>query len=514
MSGSSLDAARRERDLAALAGGLTVDLLVVGGGVTGTGVALDAASRGLTVALVERADLASGTSRWSSKLVHGGLRYLASGDIGLAYASARERGLLMRTTAPHLVRALPMVVPAGPALSAGGAARLRAGLRAADALRIAARTPRAVLPGPRTVSGAETRHLLPGVRSAGLRGGVLWWEGQLVDDVRLVVALARTAAGYGARVVSRCAAIELAGDGARVRDELTGTEFDLRARAVVNATGVWAGSLGARLRLRPSRGSHLVVAAHRLGDPAAALVVPVPGAPNRFVFALPQGDGRAYVGITDEPPDAAEPDPGVQLQPAAHEVDFLLATVNIALREPLGHGDVLGAYSGLRPLLAGAAGARSADLSRRHAVVTEPNGVVTVVGGKLTTYREMAQDAVDAALAGRGSPAGPCRTRALPLVGAAARPRLDRLDAPARLVRRYGTEACAVLDCADGDPALLRPLADGVPVTGAELLFGLRHEGALGVDDLLDRRTRIGLVPADRARVLPVARDLVASVRH
>jgi glycerol-3-phosphate dehydrogenase len=506
---ASLNAARRLRDLEWLGTGGTVELLVVGGGVTGTGVALDAASRGLKVALLERADLASGTSRWSSKLVHGGLRYLAHGEVGLAYASARERAVLMERTAPHLVRPLPMVIPLSSAVSRADAARIAAGLRAGDALRVAAGTRRATLPRSRRLSKVETLQLLPGLSSAGLRGGLLGWDGQLVDDARLVVALARTAASYGARVVTRCEVTALAGDGARVRDGLTGAEFDLRARAVVNATGVWAGSLASEIRLRPSRGSHLVVDSARLGTMGAAAVT-VPLSPSQYVFALPQRDGRrSYVGITDVPASRIDDVP----QPDPDEIDFLLSTINSVLESPLRPEDVLGAFSGLRPLLDDPrAGARTTDLSRRHAVVTGSGGVVTVVGGKITTYREMAEDAVDTAVAVRGLVAGPCRTRSLSLVGAAGTAQLDRLGGPRRLVQRYGTEAAAVLAEAGGDPALTAPLADGVDVTGAELLFGLRHEGALDADDLLDRRTRIGLVTADRARLLPIVQELVLGV--
>ncbi|MGH3343967.1 MAG: glycerol-3-phosphate dehydrogenase/oxidase [Carbonactinosporaceae bacterium] len=503
----SLNAAQRARDLESLASGRVVDVLVVGGGVTGTGVALDAASRGLSVALVERRDLAHGTSRWSSKLVHGGLRYLARGELGLAYESARERGLLMERIAPHLVRPLPMLLPLELGVPGRQAALVGAGFRTGDLLRLLARTRRDTLPRPRRLSRVETRCILPGVRGAGLRGGLLAWEGQLVDDARLVVALARTAARYGARVVTRCAALTLAEGGARVRDELTGIAYDVHARAVINATGVWAGGLAAGVRLRPSRGTHLVVSAGRLGGLGAGLTMPVPGEPDRFVFALPQPDGLAYVGLTDEPVGGEPEDPP---RAQRYEVDFLLRVVSTALETPLGPSDVLGTFSGVRPLLDGPAGSRSADLSRRHAVIADADGVVTVVGGKLTTYRRMAQDALDAALARSGLRAGPCVTSRLPLVGAAPSTLLDGVPSPRRLVGRYGTEAPAVLAAAGGDPDLLLPLAEGLEVTGAELVWGLRHEGALGVDDLLDRRTRVGLVPADRARALPVAERLAA----
>jgi glycerol-3-phosphate dehydrogenase len=497
---TSLNAARRRRELAELAAGTTVDLLVVGLGVTGAGVALDAASRGLSVAAVDAGDLASGTSRWSSKLVHGGLRYLAGGHVALAYESAAERDMLLRRTAPHLVSALPFVLPLTPFVPASRAWLVRAGFAAGDALRAAAGTPRAALPRSRRISAPEVRRLTPAVRRSGLRGGLVQWDGQLVDDARLVVALARTAAGFGARVLTRCAAEELHGRGAAVRDTLTGEAHEIRARAVVNATGVWAGGLDPAVRLRPSRGTHLVLRAAALGHPIAALTVPVPGEPNRFVFALPQPGGLVYAGITDEPVDGPVEDVP---RPSPAEVGFLLDVLATALDVTLTDADVVGSFAGLRPLLAGRAD-RTADLSRRHAVVTSPGGVTTVVGGKLTTYRRMAADAVDAAVTHAGLPAGPCRTGRTPLVGAASPAGLARLAAPARLIARYGAEAPAVAALGT------EPVAPGMDVTAAEMLFAVRHEGALTEEDLLDRRTRLGLVPEDRARAVPAARAALA----
>ncbi|OHV30339.1 MULTISPECIES: glycerol-3-phosphate dehydrogenase/oxidase [Pseudofrankia] len=542
--GGSLSPARRERELARLAGGEVVDLLVVGAGVTGAGVALDAASRGLSVALVEARDLAWGTSRWSSKLVHGGLRYLASGDLGLAMESATERDILLRRTAPHLVHPVPILVPLTPAVRRTDAAVMTAGLRVADVLRRAARTPSGTLPPPRRLTAVETHQLAPALSEAGLRGGLIYWDGQLVDDARLVVAIARTAAAHGARVLTRLRARTLDGTGALVEDTLTGSTFSLRARAVVNATGVWAPTLAPEVRLRPSRGTHLVVAAGAFGGTRTALTVPMPGKRNRYALVLPQDDDRVYVGLTDVPADTVEDVP----RPTAAEVEELLGVVSGVLDAPLDRADVLGAFAGLRPLLdvadtAGSSGraaaslvrsirhplrgrgpsgvpaasaapalpraSRSADLSRRHAVLVGPDGVVTVVGGKLTTYRRMARDAVDLAVSRAGLAAGACRTARLPLVGAAPRAQLAAVEAPRRLVERYGTEAPAVLAEARGNPDLLAPIAPGTSVTGAELLFALRHEGALDVDDLLDRRARIGLVAADRAAALPRAAQLV-----
>ncbi|NKY16831.1 glycerol-3-phosphate dehydrogenase/oxidase [Tsukamurella spumae] len=499
---SRLSAARRSADLAALAADPSVDLLVIGGGVTGTGVALDAASRGLRVALVDKHDLAFGTSRWSSKLVHGGLRYLASGAVGIAYESAVERDALIRVIAPHLTRPLPQVVPLLDGVSRRDAALTRVGFLAGDALRIAARTPGSELARSRRISPTEVIAMAPTVKRTGLRGGLLNWDGQLTDDARLTVGIARTAAAHGATILTHCAASQVTGTGAVLTDELSGDAITLRAKTVVNATGVWAGTVDAAVTLRPSRGTHLVFRQASFGGLTAGLTVPVPGSFGRYVFALPQPDGRVYVGLTDEEVDGPLPEVPT---PSDDEIDFLLATVSLALGTPLTHEDVVGTFAGLRPLLDSGAG-RTADVSRKHAVLTRDDGLVTVVGGKLTTYRRMAQDTVDAALATSGLSAGPCTTRTLPLVGAAPRHGLRRIAAPERLVRAYGTEAPAVVALGGADPALARPVADGTAVTGAELVFGALAEGAVTTADLLERRTRLSLIPgvaeaaADAAR--------------
>lgn len=500
---SSLNTARRDTDLAALETQPQVDLLVVGGGVTGTGAALDAAARGLSTVLVERHDLAFGTSRWSSKLVHGGLRYLARGQLGVAFESARERDVLMRRTAPHLTRALPMVMPIHRGTGPAKAMFVRGGMGMGDLLRLMAGTPSDVLPGPRWLNARQTRSLLPGVAADSLRGGLLSFDGQLVDDARLVIGLARTAAREGARIITRCSAESVTADGTTLHDELTGRLVPLRPRAVINATGVHADTLDSAVRLRPSRGSHLVLDGAALGSPTAALTVPVEGSINRYVFALPQPDGRVFAGLTDERVDG--PPPEVPEVPDS-DIDFLLDQLNRALETRVGRGDVLGAFAGVRPLLDGAG--HSVDLSREHAVSVAPNGTVTVVGGKLTTYRAMAEEAVDTAVRVHRLTAGECRTRTLPLVGSAPREELDRLDAPGHLVARYGTEASAVLAEADGSPALLTPLIRGI--TGAELRFGVRHEGAMYADDLLDRRTRLGLVAEDRSLAEAAAHSALA----
>ncbi|ROR90831.1 glycerol-3-phosphate dehydrogenase/oxidase [Nocardioides aurantiacus] len=485
-----------------------VDLLVVGLGVTGAGVALDAATRGLTVLAVDAHDLAFGTSRWSSKLVHGGLRYLAHGQLGVARESAVERGVLMETTAPHLTRSLPMLLPLTGGVSRRQATLAAAGLRAGDALRAVAGTSATTLPRTRRVTRDRALDLAPALRRSGLRGALLGWDGQLEDDARLVTCLARTAVAHGAVVRTRARVVSATGTGAVLRDERNGEVHRVSARAVVNATGVWAGSVSPEVRLKPSRGTHLVLRSATLPGLASALTVPVPGTTSRFVLVLPQPDGTVHVGLTDEETDGPLPDVP---EPSEGEVDFLLDVVSTVLEVPVGRADVVGAYAGLRPLLD--ADGATADLSRRHAVLTSPTGVVTVVGGKLTTYRRMAEDAVDAV----GLATAPCRTRTLPLLGAASRADLARLDAPPRLVRRFGTEAAFVLaDAVEvtglGEAELLAPGPQAV--TLAELVFGVTHEGAADVDDLLDRRTRVGLVPEDRARALPMAQRALLLARR
>lgn len=501
MNSCALNAARRLRELESLHERKPVDVLVIGGGVTGAGVALDAASRGLSVVLAEKHDLAFGTSRWSSKLVHGGLRYLASGAVGIAYESAVERGVLMTRTAPHLVRALPQVVALLPEVSRRKATLIRVGFAAGDALRRAAHTSNDVLPRSRHIGADDVARYAPTVHTERLRGGLLAWDGQLVDDARLVVTIARSAATLGARVLTRCAAEQVTGHGAVLRDVLTGRTYDVDARMVVNAAGVWAGDFAPGIMLRPSRGTHLVLSQDSFNGLGAGLTVPVAGTINRFVFALPAADRRVYVGLTDV--DAPGDIPDVP-KAAETEIDYLLDTINTALRAPLTRADLLGTYSGLRPLL-DTGGDSTADISRRHTVRTADDGLVTVVGGKLTTYRRMAQDALDAALRAAREPQRPCVTAQLPLIGAGDRAALGRVAAPQRLVRRYGTEATKVVAAAGGDPSLLEPVADGVGTTAAEFRFAVTHEGALDEADLLERRTRVGLSRAAGEQARPAA---------
>jgi glycerol-3-phosphate dehydrogenase len=313
-----------------------------------------------------------------------------------------------------------------------------------------------------------------------LRGAFVTVDGSLEDDARLVVALARTAASYGARIVTHCRALQVQRDGARIRDELTGAEHDVRARCVVVATGVWSAGLVAGIPLQPSKGAHVLVRAEALGHPTSGFNILVPGSRNRFVFAVPRPDGTVQIGLTDETVDEVEDEPTVS--PADER--FLLETLSSGLASPLTADAVVGRFAGLRPLLGSASGASAADLSRRHALL-DRDGVLVLVGGKLTTYRRMAQDAVDMVVRRLGRDAG-CVTTRVPLVGAAGRAG----DVPDRLARRFGGEAA---DVADSGP--LEPVVAGAPALRCEVEWALAAEGAVTADDV-DRRLRFDLVPS------------------
>ena len=491
MTTPMLAATRRTQELSALHGTEVADLLVVGGGITGAGVALDAASRGLSVVLVERGDLASGTSRWSSKLAHGGLRYIAAGQIGVAWESAVERNRLIRHIAPHLVQPMTFVIPSPPAVRPSERVIGRIGMGIADTLRAASRTP-AVLPSTRWVNGDRMRKLLPMLQDR--REAALHVDGALEDDARLVVAIARTAASYGARILTHCRASDVSASGARVTDELTGDSYDVDARCVVVAAGVWSGGLVNDVPLQPSKGAHLLLRAEALGDPSCAFNILVPGTRNRYVFAVPRPDGTVQVGLTDDAVDVIEDEPAV----TAADEKFLLETLSSGLTRDVTSEDVVGRFAGLRPLLRSADERNPADLSRRHALL-DRDGVLVIVGGKLTTYRAMAEDTVDRVVQRLGT-GGACVTRTLPLVGAGAV--TDAAELPPRLVRRFGAEASRVAACGP-----LEPIAAGVSVLKCEAGWALTAEGAVTAGDV-ERRLRLDLVPAWRN----AARDYVEEV--
>ncbi|MCH9799967.1 MAG: glycerol-3-phosphate dehydrogenase/oxidase [Actinomycetia bacterium] len=477
---TQLNDARRDRDRQSAQ---KVDVVVIGGGITGVGVALDAAARGLDVVLLEKHDLAFGTSRWSSKLAHGGLRYLAQGQLGVALESSRERSVLATQVAPHLIAPLPQVVPDFD--EDRRTARLAmAGFRAGNVLRAAAGTPRSVLPAPRRVTAETALQLVPGLRQTGLRGAAVGWECQLIDDARLVIAIARTAAGYGAKILlgAEAAAVDTDSGEVIVRDHRHGDTFTISAGTIVNAAGVWAGEFDQDLSLEPSLGTHVVMPTALVGAGRGSLTVPVPGHTSRFVFALPQPEGVSYVGITDRPsPDGIVDVP----MPPEEDVEWILDILSGALQQPVNATDSLGAFAGLRPLVADPTGGHSADLSRKQ--LLRRNGrMLSIVGGKLTTYRQMAQDVVDEISH------HPCPTATLPLVGASN----GATDAqiPDVLRRCYGSEAAAVWQAG-------RDSSDDTvdPTVAARLQFGRDFEGAVNPTDLLERRTRLGLLPVPAA---------------
>lgn len=513
---SALNATRRQKEISGLASGeKDVDLIVIGGGITGTGIALDAATRGLRTVLLEKTDLGFGTSRFSSKLAHGGLRYLTKLEFGIARDSARERGILMEQTAPHLVKALPQVTALGPDTNLIQKVAMRIGFLAGDALRMMAGTKASTLPRSHFASREKTIELCPMARREGLKGGWVNYDGQMIDDARLTCAIARTAASEGAQILTRMQVTEASGDQVQVVDKLSGVEYVWNARAVVNATGVWAGGLDDSLKVRPSRGTHLVVDAARVGNPTGALTVPLPGSISRYLFILPAPLQRCYIGLTDE--DAPGPIPDVASTPE-EDITFLLEGINRILEVPLEREDILGAYTGLRPLIDAGGEGSTAALSRRHAIMSAEDGLISVVGGKFTEYRLMAEETVDYVLKERSLQAAPCVTDRTPVVGSPQHRDYARVSAsqlaelPEGLVRRFGNEAPDVLALASVE----RPtdLLEGTDILRAEIEFAFTHEGALDIDDVLDRRTRIGLVASDREAASAEVLEIFAHVQR
>jgi len=489
------------------------DVLVIGGGITGAGVALDAAARGLSVALVEKDDFAAGTSGRSSRLVHGGLRYLEHGEFGLVRESLRERGILFRL-APHLVRPVPLYVLAGDLRSR---AKYRTGLTGYEVLA-AGRN----IGYHQAVSAGRVAEAIPGLggRSRAFR----YFECQ-TDDARLTIEVARTAQAAGAVLANHARVTGLLGDGrvtgAAVTDEMTGQGFEVRARAVVNATGIWAervgelaGGSGAEgcVRLRPSKGVHLVFAPGAVRT-TAAVTVPSAEHDGRYIFVVPW-EGRVYAGTTDTPYQGDLDDPGV----GEADRDYILAAVAGLFPGVTGR-DVVASWAGLRPLLGqeDAGDTKSSDLSRKHAIFTGPFGLYTITGGKLTTYRAMAEDLVDRVAADLGGVkgSGPCRTREIPLglhgpAAAAvrlARDEVARLGLPprtaVRLVQRYGDDWRQAARMIGEDVSLGEPVADGLPVLGVEVALARSREMALTDEDIYVRRTRLttlGLTPSSGSR--------------
>jgi glycerol-3-phosphate dehydrogenase len=527
MSRTLLSPARRRADRALLEDEV-VDVLVVGGGVTGAGAALDAASRGLSVALLEARDFAAGTSSRSSKLIHGGLRYLEQFAFPLVHEALTERSRLVQTIAPHLVTPLPFLLPlTAPVWQR---AYYGAGVALYDMLG-AALTSEREIPRHRHLSRKATLEAFPGLRGDVVRGSIRYWDAQ-VDDARHTLAVVRTAAGYGARVLSSARVTGLIRDGdgpdggagggdrapvtgVRASDLTDGTSFTVRARSVIAATGVWSDDIGAMLgdsapslKVRASKGVHLVVPrtaidASELAAAGAQQAGLILRTPTSVLFVIPWGD-RWIVGTTDTPWRLDRDHPAA----SSADIAYILDQVNRVLVRPVTPDQILGVYAGLRPLLAGESDETS-RLSREHAVVTPVPGLVLVAGGKYTTYRVMAEDAVDAAVAGLpGVPAS--RTAHLPLVGAhqwdVVRDSAPQLAAGwhlpeetvSRLLRRHGDRIGDVLELARRHPALGRPLTGAPGYLAAEVVHAVTAEGALHLDDVLTRRTRVSIETAHR----------------
>ncbi|WP_370247376.1 glycerol-3-phosphate dehydrogenase/oxidase [Nocardioides sp.] len=514
MSDGALSPQARDDALAAmtgLAGEAELDVLVVGGGVVGTGVALDAVTRGLSTGLLEQRDLASGTSSRSSKLIHGGLRYLEMLDFGLVREALQERGLLLTRLAPHLVRPVPFLYP----LTRRFWERpyVGAGLALYDGMAMASRYDMGV-PRHRHLSRRSVARIAPDFKSDKLAGAIQYYDCQ-VDDARLVIATARTAARHGAHVATRVKVTGFLREGERVvgvtaRDLERGVDLQVRARVVINAAGVWTDEIQAMvggrgaLHVQASKGVHLVVPRDRIRSEAGFIVRTA----TSVLFVIPWGR-HWIIGTTDTPWDLDKAHPAA----SRADIDYVLAQVNQILREPLDHEDVEGVYAGLRPLLSGESEPTS-RISREHTVVTPVSGLVMIAGGKYTTYRVMAQDAVDAAAHSLRTLGGVAVrdsiTDRVPLLGAdgfetrsnqrvllARRSGLHvaRID---HLLGRYGGQIDDILDLIARRRVLALPVPGAEDYLAAEIVYGVTHEGARHLDDMLVRRTRISIETFDR----------------
>lgn len=467
------------------------DVLVIGGGITGAGVALDAASRGLSTALVERDDFASGTSSKSSKLIHGGLRYLEQREFRMVYQGLYERQLALANAA-HLVRVLPFLIPI---LSRDGLINPKIARALGTAMWMYDLTGGARIGKLHRRLGpdAALAHM-PTMPRDNLTAAYLYYDAH-TDDARLTLTIARTAASHGAVVANRCRVVGLIKDtpgqvrGATIESD--GSRIDVAARAVVNATGVWSDDIraldeGANPNsIRPAKGIHITVPWEKVRNDIA-VIVPVPG-DRRSIFVVPWGE-RAYIGTTDTDYSGPIDDPPV----TSADVRYLLDAVNLAVTEPITESDVVATWAGLRPLVAGGTvGEKTADLSRHHQVRPGTSGLITITGGKLTTYRRMASDAVDVVMSRLGR-RGASRTKRLRLLGSeGSTPPDDHLTC------RYGNLSVEVADLVRRDPTLDEPLVPGLPYRKAEAIYAVRHEMATTLDDVLSRRTRARLLGRD-----------------
>jgi glycerol-3-phosphate dehydrogenase len=482
-------------------------VLVVGGGVVGAGVALDAATRGLSVGLVEARDFGSGTSSRSSKLIHGGLRYLEQLNFHLVREALSERSLLLQRIAPHLVRPVSFLFPFTHHVWERG--YVGAGVTAYDMLGFSLGQTRG-LPGHKQLTRRGALRLAPALKRSALTGGLVYWDAQ-VDDARYVMTLVRTAAGYGAHAASRTQVTGFLREGERVTgvravDLESGDELEIRAQQVVNATGVWTDEIQAMvggrgtINVRASKGVHLVVPRDRIHSSTGIIV----RTSLSVLFVIPWGR-HWIIGTTDTDWALSKAHPAA----SRADIDYVLSQVNKMLAVPLTRDDVEGVYAGLRPLLAGESDSTS-KLSREHTVAHPVPGLVMIAGGKYTTYRLMARDAVDAVAHGLDGKVAPSCTDVIPLAGAdgfvalwnsrytLARSSGLHVARIEHLLERYGTLAGEVLAMIAADPALGRPLAGADDYLRAEVVYAASHEGARHLDDVLTRRTHVAIETWDR----------------
>ena len=521
---SALSPAARSDAIAAM-NTAELDVLVVGGGVVGTGTALDAVTRGLTTGLIEQRDFASGTSSRSSKLIHGGLRYLEMLDFALVREALQERGLLLTRLAPHLVRPVPFLYP----LEHKGWERpyVGAGLALYDTMAALSKYDMGV-PRHKHLWKRQVQRIAPDFKSESLAGAIQYYDAQ-VDDARLVVTIARTAARHGAHLATRTKMIGFLREGERVvgvraRDLESGHEFEIRARVVVNAAGVWTDEIQAliggrgAINVQASKGIHIVVPRDRIRSETGFIT----RTPTSVLFVIPWGR-HWIIGTTDTAWNLDKAHPAA----SRADIEYILEHVNRILREPLDHDDVVGVYAGLRPLLTGESEPTS-KISREHTVVTPVPGLVMIAGGKLTTYRVMARDAVDAAAHSLKSSVNlgvrDSITDRVPLLGAdgfetrsnqrvmLARHsglHVARID---HLLARYGGLIDDLLDLIRDRRMLALPLEGAEDYLAAEIVYAVTHEGARHLDDVMTRRTRMSIELFDRGTVAaPHVASLMAS---
>ena len=501
-STASLGPAYRSATLDALDGG-EFDVVIIGGGITGVGCALDAASRGLTVALIEQRDISSGTSSRSSKLFHGGLRYLEQFNFKLVNEALHERELIRQKLAPHLVWPVPFIYPLSHHV--WERAYVGAGITLYDAM---AKLGGNTLPRQWHLSKTDLLEVFPSIKADDFVGGIRYYDAGC-DDARFTLAVARTAAAHGAHILTSARVEELIREEGIVKGVSatcleSGREFDVRAKVVINSTGVWTDRVESLVGdthtdVTASKGIHIVVPKDRI-DSRVGFITKTK---TSVLFLIPHTDFW-HIGTTDTPWDLGLAHPAA----SRTDIDYVLEQANKVLDPPLTHDDIVGVYAGLRPLVSGDSES-TAKLSREQSITVPSPGLVTIAGGKYTTYRVMAEDTIDRAFESIDTAIPPCVTEDIPLVGADGyedlKRRVDELaelyDTESaeidRLLRRYGDEATTVLDLAASDPVLAERIPSG-KYLGAEVLFAVEHEAALHLDDVLTRRTRLSIECEDR----------------